>query len=400
MRLTKTIWIILGVAVFIAAAVTLYMFYQGQMRQQDELNVDLSAVNTELARLNLEKGALEDRIEQLESDIVQQEGETTQLQAEISQLEDELSQLEDERAQAEAQAMALLNGIAAEFITSMESIEYDEVLFGFAHDNNIMIQQISISGMSTEVIDDIEYNLLTIDISFRGGVDDTLDFVDTIVADDAFKSSVIRNFGMSMPEPLNDEQLAALEDSITAGLYAQEISKITTDDMIDFILEALADLTGPESDWPEVIKRTAVEGMAQEIAEGIDALVEEEFVDPMAETLTQLILEHIEGSIVGTVIGPLAEQIAASITSGDPDLEGLLGPEIAELLGSSIAGSVGGDVSGLLNEYFSMLLNEKLHDAVASEVIMAAPDAIEQAITNIEMPSSGMTLGIYTYEGE
>lgn len=404
MRMTRTIWIILGVAVFIAAAVTLYMFYQGQIRQQDELNTDLSAVNTELARLNLQKGALEDKIEQLENDIAQQEGETTQLEAEINQLEDELSQLEEERAQAEAQAMALLNSIAAEFVTSMESIEYDEVMFGFAHDNDIMIEQIRVSEIIKQTINGIEYNLTTLDISFRGGVEDTLDFIDTIVAYDAFKSSVISYFGMSLPEPLNDEQIAALEASVTAGLYAQEISKITTEEMIDFIFEALADLCGTESwhdnEFGEIIDMKAVEALAQGITEGIDSLVEEEFVEPMAEALTQLILEHIQDSVAGAVIGPLAEEIATAIINGDPALTDLVGPDLAKLLGGSITGPLVGGITELLNEYFSMLLNEKLQDSVASEVIMAAPAAIEQAMGEIEMPSSVMSLGIYTYEGE
>ena len=96
MRLTKTFWITLGVAILIAASVTLYMLYQGQMREQDELNENLTAAHTTLQLLDLKKGALEAKIAQLEIDLTGLEGETGEMEAEISRLEAELIQIKSE----------------------------------------------------------------------------------------------------------------------------------------------------------------------------------------------------------------------------------------------------------------------------------------------------------------
>ena len=143
MRFIKTFWIFLVIAVFIASGITLYMLYQGQVSEQEQKNISLSAVNMELIRLNNEKGALEEQITQLEADISIQEDEADQLVIEISQLETELSQLEDERAQAEAQALLLLSQAEAKFLSSVESIEYNEILLSFARYANIELKTIA-----------------------------------------------------------------------------------------------------------------------------------------------------------------------------------------------------------------------------------------------------------------
>jgi len=399
MRLTKTLFIFLGAAILIAAGITLYMFYQGQMSEQDKLNESLTAAHTTLTLLGIEKGALEDKIAQLESDLAELEGETGELEAEISRLEDELGRLEDERAQAVAQAILLLSQAEAKFQSSVESIEYDEILFGFAHDANLRMTKIEASEPVAENVEDIAYNTTTFNVTVWGDVDDILDFVDTVVAYEAFKTSVLDTFSMNVPELLTDEEIAELEETIRAQLTAEAIAEITTEEMVGIIVEAIAEVTGPESDWPDEVETMTVEEMAQMLEERIDELVETGFVDLLAGDLAELIEEHIEGAIVGEIVKPLAERIAALILSGDEDLAELLGVDIAELLGENIAGSLSGDIVGLLNEYISNLVEEKMTGSVEGIVEAMTDTVVAEMVEEMEVPSSDITLVIYTYEG-
>ncbi|MFC2026579.1 hypothetical protein ACFLUX_01220 [Chloroflexota bacterium] len=402
MRLNKTFWITLGVAIIIAASVTLYMLYQGQMREQDELNENLTAANTTLQLLAIEKGALEAQIAQLESDLTEQEGETGELEAEISRLEAELSRLEDERAQAVAQAMLILSEAEAKFLTSAESIEYDEILFGFAHDANLRLINIGTSVPGEEGVDDITYNTTTFNITVWGDVAEILDYIDTIVAYEAFRTSVLATFTMNAPEPLTDREIDELEETIRAELTAQAIAEITTEDNVRFILEAIAEVTGED----KIEKTMTVEEIAALIKERIAGLLGEDIATSLSQDLAGLIEGHINESIMSglirdKIVGPLAEEIAALILSGG-DMEELLGEDIAELLGEEIAGATQGDIETLLKEYIDNLVEQKKADSVAGLVDdeLVAELTAEKVETMEAASSSDITLVIYTYGGE
>jgi cell division protein FtsB len=400
MRLTKTFWIVLGVAVLIAAAVTLYMFYQGQTHEQDELNDSLTAVHTELQRLDLEKGALEEEIAQLESDLAELEGETDQLEAEISQLEAELSQLMDERAQAVAQAELLLSQVEAEFLSLVESIEYDEVLFGFAHDNNLAIENIGVSGPSDEGVEGITYNTTTFTITVWGDVADMLAFVDTIVAHESFKTAVLDAFSMNVPEAVTDEEIAEIAEAIRAELTAEAIAEITTEEIVEYMIEAVVEVVGDDA----AIETQPIEEVAQAIRDAITGLIEDEYVNFVAIDLSQLIEEHIAGSIVSEMLKPVVEALVEAILGEGEipkcDLEKLLGEDIADKLGDVIEGALPGDIEGLLNEYVSDLVEAKMMALIEADVNATTDTMVAEIVEEMETPSSDITLVIYTYEGE
>jgi len=400
MRLTKTFWIVLGVVILVAAAVTLYMFYRGQVSEQDKLNDSLTAVHTELQRLDLEKIGLEHEIAQLESDLAGLEGETDQLEAEISQLEAELSQLEDERAQAVAQAALLLSEAEAKFLSTVESIEYDEILFGFAQDTNLRIEEVEVSVPMEQGAEDIVYNTTTFSITVWGDVADILDFVDTIVAYESFKTAVLDTFGMNVPEPLSDEEIDEIEAEIKAQLTEEALAEITTEEIVEYMIEAIVDVVGEDAE----IEIQPIEDIAQAIRDAIDGIVMPEYVNLVAIDLSQLIMEHIEGSIVSTMLEPVVEAIVEAILGeGDipkSNLEKLLGEDIADKLGDDIAGALPGDVAGLLDEYVSDLVEEKMMSSIEGEVNAAVGPMVAEEVEEMEMPSSDITLVIYTYEGE
>ena len=406
MRLTKTIWTILGVALIVAAAVTLFMLYRGQMQQQDQLNSDINAAYSQLQLLTLEKGALQQEIEQLQEDIDSQHGETDALQDEIDQLEDDLGQLEEERAAAEAQALLLLSQAEGRFLSSAESIEYDEILFGFAQDSGLDLWTIEASAPTESVVESIVYGATVIEMAIGGQVGDIFDFVNTIVTYEAFKTTVLADFSMNIPKPLTDEDISALEQSIRAQAYNEAVGQITTTQMIGFITEAIAEVTGPNSEWPDPVITEAVANMAQVIKERLDQMVELDIYDPLSNDLAYMIEEHIAGALIDTIIGPLSEQIAELITPQGEDgydreaLIELLGEDIVKLMDDGIAGTLQGDIANLLVNYVANLINQKVAASVAGIVDAQTASQLAVTIADMERPSSSLTLIIYTYEGE
>jgi hypothetical protein len=405
MKFSRTSWLILGIGILIVAAISLYMLYRGQISEQESLNDSLANENATIQLISIQMQALEGELAQMEIDLAELEGENSQLEAEISQLEDELSQLEAEREQAIAQAQLLLNEAEARFFSSVESIEYDEVLFGFAHDANLTVESLITSETKEEDVEGITYTATAFTIKVWGEVADIINFVNTVVTDEAFKTTILGPVNMEVPEPLTDNEKEDIEGAIRAGFTAEAIAELTTEDMVGFILEAIAEVAGPEAGTDYDIEPEAVEDMAQTIKEKIDEqLVEEDFVDLLSGDLAQLIEEHIQGSIIEVVVSDLAGKIANlwQAEEGEfQDLEGLLGKGINNWLGEQIAGSLESDIKGLLREYISNLVEEKMMDSAAELVDdeLVAELAAEQ-VKAMETPSSDITLVIYTYEGE
>jgi hypothetical protein len=400
MRLTKTIWMFLGIAVIIAAAVTLYMLHQGQMKQQDELNGSIDSAYNQLQLLTLEKGALQAEIAELQEDIIAQNGETDALEEEITRLEAELQQLEEERAAAEAQALLMLSQAEAKFLTSAESIEYDEILFSFAYDANLRLVQVDASESVETVVNEITYRMTAFNLFVQGDVEEILEYITKVVEYEAFKTSVLNTFTMNTPKPLTDSEKADIEASIRAGLAAEEIAKITTEEMIDIIIEAVVEVAGPESNWPEdAIDVLSVQEMALELKEHLSEMVEDEYVNELPLSLATIIQGKIKDSIISKIIEPLAEMIALAIENGADPVD-LLGEDIAVLTGEEITGSLQGDISGILNEYVALLIEAKITDSIQAAVDAATPQLTAETIESLETSSSSITLTIYTYEGE
>ena len=120
-RLSKTAWLILGIGIFVIALGSLYFLYSREGDQQEQLNDSLSVAQATLLTLVSEK-------EDWESQLTQQESQLTQQESQLTQQERQL-----------AQATSLLDTAQASFPESVESIEYDELLFNFAHSYNLMI---------------------------------------------------------------------------------------------------------------------------------------------------------------------------------------------------------------------------------------------------------------------
>ncbi len=386
MKLGRRTWIVIGVGLFVIAVLSLYMLYQGQAQKRQVARDNLAQAQEELRVLILQEQGLESELGQLEDELAQ-------WQSELGQLDTEL-----------AQAVLALGQTEAGFLASAGSIEYDEVLFGFARDSNLEIVSLSASepvDISEEDIEDITYATTSFTVEVRGEVADILDFINAVVTDENFKTAILEPVTIMVPEPLTGAEKEQIKEGIRAELTAEAIAELTTEDMVGFIVAAIAEVTGRD-----IVTKT-VEEMAETIRVKIADLVEEDFVALLSGDLAELIEEHIAGSIVDTIVNPLAQEIAALIVAGgedgflEEDLVALLGEDIAELLGNEIAEALPEDIAGLLNEYIANLVEAKMAGSVAGLVEVAVEGLAAERIAELEEePSATITLIIYTYQGE
>jgi cell division protein FtsB len=202
MKLSKTVWIILGVAIFIIGFVVLYMMYSRQVSEQDQLRAKVATNQATFSKL-----------------VTERENWQTQL----VKLQDELAQ----RQNALTEANLALSKAETDWPQSAQSIEYDEKLFEMADAWKLDITIVTAAEPADEVVEGITFHTTSFTVDVTGKpletpfkeakdyrdylydtVDDILAFVHTIANDKNFASAGINLVNMTVPEPLTKEELA------------------------------------------------------------------------------------------------------------------------------------------------------------------------------------------------
>lgn len=411
MRLSRTTWLVLGIAIFVIAAIVLYMLYQGQANKRQEARDELQLIQDNVPMLLAQMGAAQ-------SDLAEKENE-------LAQWEDTIDQLEQQRIQLEA----ILSQTQEGFPTSAESIEYDEELFSFALENNVDMVLVTATELDSVTIEDIAYETATFDTQVRGEVVDILAFINTIINDSDFRTAAIAPVNILIPEPLNNEEKEILEEQLRTELTIEALMGIPTEGIVGFTLEAINDVVGDEYiDWlapfdnDGKLDALSLVDMAASIKERIanSIYLEQNYESPIADDLAELILQHIETSIVNAIVNPLADRIAVLITPGEvvqvegegeeevteeivydmAELVELLGYDMATILGEDIASAVPGDIAALLNGYIATIIENKMLDSVAESIQEIVINTLPGMIEEIEMPLASISLIIYVYQGE
>jgi hypothetical protein len=201
MKLSKTVWIILGVAIFIIGFVVLYMMYSRQGDEQEQLKSKIAANQAALVGLIKERESW---------------------QSQLLNLQDELAQRQD----ALAEANLALSQAGTGWPTSAESIEYDEKLFEMADAWNLEITMVTAVEPTEIKVEGITFTVSSFNMEVKGKprdklsrtaaeyreylyktVDDILAFVHTIVNDKDFASAGIELVSMQVPLPLTQEEI-------------------------------------------------------------------------------------------------------------------------------------------------------------------------------------------------
>jgi cell division protein FtsB len=194
MKISKTALIVLGIGVFIIVFATLFVMYSGQSGEQEQLNATLTKAQGVLPELLAEKEDLESQVAQWESEL--------------------------------DKAMVALSQSQGRFPKSVESIEYDEVLFKLAEQSGLMIIEITASEPSKETVKgtDITYDVTICEVivenaesppgnagDFEVYIDETVDkvleFIHLVVTTPDFGVATIKVVsidGLEPPEELEE----------------------------------------------------------------------------------------------------------------------------------------------------------------------------------------------------
>jgi hypothetical protein len=413
MRLSKTVWMILGIAVFVIGAVVIFMLYQGQTDKRQEARDELESAQGTVLLLLQQKG-------NVETELVDKKNELVQWQDTIEQLEEQVAQLDKTLIQTQE-----------EFPVSAESIEYDEKLFSIALNNDVELSILTASELSEVTVDGINYETASFGIEARGEVVNILTFINEIVNEDEFKTAAIDQANLSIPQPLSSEELENLEEELRTRLTSEALTKITAEEIMVYTLEAINEVVGDEfidqitSGNDGNLDVLSLTEMAETIKERItDSIyLEQEYEGPLADNLVKLIRDYISGSVVNTVVSSMANQIAGIITpweiiEGEEDENGegeeenvevvydraalveLLGEDMTALLGDEIAGATAGNVSNILNDFIAGLIENKMLNSVVNSVEETVENTLPNMIEEIEKPSTSIAITIYLYQGE
>jgi hypothetical protein len=147
-KIDKKIWLIIGIAILIAAVVGLVRIYRQQGSEQDELRTSLATEQGLLHMLTTQENDQQDKLKQAES---------------------------------------LLDASRAKFPESVESIEYGEDLFKIAHNCNVELISLSPSMPGTKTGGAVTYSVSSFAIQVSGNVNDILDFINALRIGDGFQ---------------------------------------------------------------------------------------------------------------------------------------------------------------------------------------------------------------------
>ena len=178
MKLSRTAWLILGIGIFVIAFATLYMVYSRQSGEQEQLSDSLAAAQALLPRLIVEREDVEDQLSQWESEL--------------------------------AEATLSLNKSKTKFPKSVESIEYDEALFGIADGCDLEILSLTASEPRDKKVEDVTYAITSFEVKVEGEVADILDMVNTIATSEHFTSATVELVNIDIPEPATEGEEAEM----------------------------------------------------------------------------------------------------------------------------------------------------------------------------------------------
>ena len=159
MKFGKLSWMILSIGIFIIGAVVLYVLYQQQTDEQDQLNLSLTAANSALPALIADSAALQSQLDALEADL--------------------------------AEARADLEDAEAKLPQDIESSIYGDLLFDMAHNAGLNVWVFTATEPAGITLDGIAYETTTITMEVENSLQDILEFISQIEVELEFNTTTI-----------------------------------------------------------------------------------------------------------------------------------------------------------------------------------------------------------------
>ncbi len=186
MKFSKLSWLILSIGIFVIGAVILYVLYQQQTDEQDELNLNLTAANSSLPMLISESAALQSQLDALEAEL--------------------------------AEAVAALNAVEAKLPKDIESSIYGDLLFDIAHNAGLNVWSFTATEPTRITMDGIAYETTTITMEVKNNLQKILLFIAQIEVELDFNTTTIDSVTIETIDGSDDdlEHLKLIEITLLA----------------------------------------------------------------------------------------------------------------------------------------------------------------------------------------
>ena len=203
MKISKAIWIILGVVVLGVAFGFLYMQYTKQLDEQTQLKAKITANQATVSRLVTERESVQSQLTKLNE------------------------QLDQKKAGIEAARLSLDN-VTAGWPREAESIEYEEAIFGLAGGWDLDVNVVTAGDAAAKSVQGIGFLNTTFTVEVTGQpltsgfaeaseyetyiyqvLGNILGFVDALANDKSFAAAQIDVAGLTVPSLLTSEDVVA-----------------------------------------------------------------------------------------------------------------------------------------------------------------------------------------------
>jgi type II secretory pathway pseudopilin PulG len=158
MKLSKKVWLIVGIGVIIVLLVIAFMTYFGQVREQQDLEDRLNAATARSVTLRAQKEDLGNQLSQAES---------------------------------------LLDTSQVEYPQEIHSIEYGEYIFEIVEKCNLSLASLTFPKPAARTVGSVTYSVVSLSLPVSGALEDIFEFIETIKTDPRFASTQVKSVNLS-----------------------------------------------------------------------------------------------------------------------------------------------------------------------------------------------------------
>ena len=411
MKLNRTTFVTLFVAVFLVCAVVLYLSYNSAATAHKSAETNLVTAQLAFNASNKQKTDLGAQLSQSVADVTSWNNKIALLQATMGQ------------------SIELLKQVQAQFPLTAQTIEYNETLMGLARASNLMMSTIVATGASNANIStsDFTFNTNVFTISVTGKVSDILGFVDKIATNTVFRTAAITPVSFSMPLPFVPEPLPApLTQAVKDQMRKDIQDKMKTDmdgsivgyDRIVLIEQSLFELLGNDSSG------VSVAYMTQTIHDIIVGQFGSSTADLLSNQIALAIEKNLAGALIGTIATTYSNAITALFAGNTSNLLPIFSNAFTNKTGDAITLAIqdipSSEIPGVITKVITDKLNSMVSDKIAAMVSassidaalktavdaaqQAAIDAVQQdnaaAAAATPLPNAQITVAVYSFKGE
>jgi len=173
LKLSKKIWLVIAIGIFIIAAIGLGMVRSQQVDEQNQLNEELALVQSRLTRVQLQK-----------------------LPSQQVELEEQLSQ-----------ATSQFEAVKAILSQPVGSVAASSILFDIAEAHGVEVTEMTSSGLASKVLEGVTCSVIPLTARIEGDVSNLVSFVTEL--NNHFTTGVVKSITITIPETTSGEKASA-----------------------------------------------------------------------------------------------------------------------------------------------------------------------------------------------